>query len=262
MWNLFKGTLRQNFRNGGLWICWFFVLVLIPVQLGMISEDGILDAPASSVFGEWSSGLSILVPMALAWVVCRTCGWDLRDKTANYEILYGKKRSQVYFSRFLAALLLCFMTVLLSVIPFLFLIVRNGWGGSLSTENALQHFVLVFPVFFRLICFFTALSFVIGNDLAGFMLSWVLSFAAMMLYAVTTLAGNSLKLTWQLAPINLLTLMDFSNTAKGFYEGQDITIYKAEVTQAFCTETLLSGIGIGIFWLLLGYFIFRKKDLR
>lgn len=262
MWNLFKGTMRQNLRSAGLWVCWIIVLVMVPLQFGLIFGEGLPDSPASTVFGEWITGPASLLPMALAWVVCRICGWDLRDKTANYEILYGKKRSQVYFSRFLAALLFSLVTVLLSAVPFLLLIARNGWGGSLSAENALLHCGLMFPVLFRLICFFTALSFLVGNDIAAAFLGWMFSFAGMTLYLISTLADFSLRLTWQIASVNLLTLMDFSNKTKGFFEGQDITVYKAELTQAFCTETLLSGIGIGLLWLLLGYFIFRKKDLR
>ena len=75
---------------------------------------------------------------------------DFGDKTINYEILSGKTRTQVLFSRFLLALAIneSMMLIQLWVYPLTYA-VRFGWGINYSVRDALITTMLMIFYIFR-----------------------------------------------------------------------------------------------------------------
>ena len=75
---------------------------------------------------------------------------DFGDKTINYEILSGKTRTQVLFSRFLLALAIneSMMLIQLWVYPLTYA-VRFGWGINYSVRDALITTMLFIFYIFR-----------------------------------------------------------------------------------------------------------------
>lgn len=62
---------------------------------------------------------------------------DLVDKTINYEILSGRTRSQVFFSRFLTALAINEVMMLIQLWSYpLIYIARFGWGRNMAPSDA------------------------------------------------------------------------------------------------------------------------------
>lgn len=223
MLNILKAILRQTVRDKLLWGGAIYILGAVLIQI--IGDSSFLRETGSAAFCDLASFLTLLLPIAGGWVTARACGTDLRDKTANYEILFGKKRAAVYLGRFFAALIIMFaVTALVPVVYVGFLTIKNGWGGSFAFSNALLHLSMVFPFVFRMVCFYTAL-------------------------------------TWHTAVTDLMTLLDFSNTTGGFFDGEDITVVKAVLSGKTAIRMLCTSFGIGLCWLLGGYAFFRKHDI-
>lgn len=258
MTNIIKEMLRQTRRDKLLWLG----AVYIGAMLGaMFSDNGLTTDTGSSFFGFAMQTLYIMIPLILGTMAARICGADLRDKTANYELLFGKKRWEVYFGRFIASFIACFtvMTVIFAIVIIL-PTALNGWGESLTVRNAAAHLALVYPIMFRILCFFTAFTFLCRNDIIAFVVAIVGTLMCFVfVFAMSQLAD--IELTWHLALSDLMHLMDFSNTTQGFADGKDITVFKAPIETAAAVRSLLASFGIGSFWLFGGYMLYRKSDI-
>ncbi len=258
MLNILKAILRQTVRDKLLWGGAVYILGAVLIQI--IGDSSFLRETGSAAFCDLASFLTLLLPIAGGWVTARACGTDLRDKTANYEILFGKKRAAVYFGRFFAALIIMFaVTALVPAAYVGFLTIKNGWGGSFAFSNALLHLSMVFPFVFRMVCFYTALSFFAGNDILPMAISIIGTMA--LILASFLLSESGIALTWHTAVTDLMTLLDFSNTTGGFFDGKDITVVKAVLSGKTAIRMLCTSFGIGLCWLLGGYAFFRKHDI-
>lgn len=258
MTNIIKEMLRQTRRDKLLWLGAVYIVVMFA---GMFSDSGLFSDTGSGFFGFAMQSMSIMTPIILGTMAARICGADLRDKTANYELLFGKKRGEVYFGRFIAVLIAGFavMTVIFAVIIVLPTSL-NGWGASLTARNAAVHLALVYPIMFRLVCFFTAFTFLCRNDIIAFVAAVVGTLMMFVfIFAMAQLAD--IELTWHLAVSDLMQLMDFSNTTQGFVDGRDITVFKAPIETAAAVRSLIASFGIGSFWLFGGYMLYRKRDI-
>ncbi|SEK45660.1 ABC-type transport system involved in multi-copper enzyme maturation, permease component [Ruminococcus sp. YRD2003] len=258
MLNIIKEMLRQTRRDKLLWFGAVYIFIMFAT---VFTDNGLTSDTGSSFFGFAMQSVSIITPIILGTMAARICGADLRDKTANYELLFGKKRWEVYFGRFIASLIACFtvMTVIFAVIIAL-PTALNGWGESLSARNAAAHLALVYPIMFRILCFFTAFTFLCRNDIIAFVVA-VVGTGLMFVFVFAMLNLADIELTWHLALSDMVHIIDFSNTTQGFADGRDITVYKAPIETAAAVRSLLASFGIGSFWLFGGYMLFRKRDI-
>ena len=105
MWNTMKSVLRQTLHDTlGLIVSGVF-LVMLAVNIGDMYDYSFSGVTGSDLFGALLGRMmTFLLPVIVMSVTARVCGWDLEDHTANYEILFGKKRAHVFFGRFLPAL--------------------------------------------------------------------------------------------------------------------------------------------------------------
>ena len=258
MLNILKAILRQTVRDKLLWGGGIYILATVLIQI--IADSSLLRGTGSETFCSLGALLVILLPIAAGWVTARACGADLRDKTANYEVLFGKKRSAVYFGRFFAALIIMIaVTLLVPLVCVGCMTLKNGWGGSFAFSNMLLHLGMVFPILFRLVCFFTALSFVSGNDLVPMALAFVGTMA--LILASFLMEESGVALSWHTGVADLKMLLDFTNTTSGFLDGKEITVYKAALSGGTILRMLCTSFGIGLCWLFGGYACFRKRDI-
>jgi len=258
MTNIIKDMLKQTRRDKLLWLGAIYIGAMFAT---VFIDNGLFSDTGSSFFGFSMQSMSIMIPLILGSMAARICGADLRDKTANYELLFGKKRREVYFGRFIASFIACFtvMTLIFAVIIVLPTSL-NGWGASLSARNTAAHIALLYPIMFRILCFFTAFTFLCRNDIIAFVVAIVGTLMMFVfVFAMSQLAD--IELTWHLAVSDLMHLMDFSNTTQGFEGGKDITVFKAPIETAAAVRSLIASFGIGSFWLFGGYMLFRKSDI-
>lgn len=258
MLNIIKATLRQTRRDIFLKICAGYSLLMF--VLNLIGDDMDWKAHGSMIVGTFGMFLSFFVPIITGVMTGRACGSDLRDKTANYEILFGKKRYEVYFGRFFASLIFMFvLTALIPPVPVLFMTIKNGWGASLAVSEALTLYGMLFPIVFRMVCFYTALTFLTGNDVVTIILSLVGTMVIVV--SVSMLKELDYDVTWQTAMSDLMRLLDFSNEGSGFFEGKDITVFKLDLPVTLIVRMICTSVGIGAAWLFGGYAIYRRRDI-
>lgn len=258
MLNILKAILRQTVRDKLLWGGAIYILATILIQI--IADSSLLRGTGSETFCFLGALLVVILPIAAGWVTARACGADLRDKTANYEVLFGQKRSAVYFGRFFAALIIMIaVTLIVPLVCVGSMTLKNGWGGSFAFSNMLLHLGMIFPILFRLVCFFTALSFAAGNDLVPMALAFVGTMA--LILASFLMEESGVSLSWHTGVTDLKALLDFTNTTGGFFDGEEITVYKAALSGCTVLRMLCTSFGIGLCWLFGGYAIFRKRDI-
>ena len=268
MWNLLKATAAQSKHDKLLWLLAVLFCLLFPglmFLMDLVMDAGLFtNMTGSEAAGTWFGSAAFLMTIMAIVLTGRICGWDLRDKTANYEILFGHKRAAVYFSRFAAASAVCILcATVMMLLPPLLITAVMGWGGSMTFGTMMQHFLLALPVVLRIVCLFTMLTFLVENDIAVFAIGFFGNMGQMILIVLLEVSGSRVKLSWHTALTCLMrNVLDFSNTTGGMLDGKEITVYKAALTQSVVTETLLSAVGFGLLWLLLGYLIFRRRDLK
>ncbi len=258
MLNILKENLRQAVHDKLL--LGAGALLVIEGISTVAGDETLTAATGSEAVGGIGIFAGALLPIFIGVITGRICGTDLRDKTANYEILFGKKRSAVYLGRFFAALIVsCAVTLLVTLVPVCFMALRNGWGGSITAGNALLHLGMIFPFVFRLAAVYAALTFLAGNDLVPITVSFVGTLLVMIASFLLEDAGYAL--TWQTAASDLKTMLDFSNTTEGFLNGQDILVYKAFLSGGTVLRMLCTSFGIGLMWLAAGLAVYRKRDI-
>ena len=69
------------------------------------------------------------------------------------------------------------------------------------------------------------------------------------------------NVTWQTAMSDLMRLLDFSNEGSGFFEGEDIAVYKLDLPVSLIVRMICTSVGIGAAWLFGGYAIYRRRDI-
>ena len=259
MWNTLKAALWQAKRSEFLYIAVGYVILS---QVMFIIPEYSDSMTGSRLVGICVQSLMVFLPILIGWNTAVICGSDLGDKTVNYELLFGKKRSEVYFGRFLAAIIinLAFVAVYVPIFPLIGTVI-NGWGGSISVSDAMMHYAAIFPVVFRLICVYTAITFLAMNAAVPAAFSFIGTIICMLSSVMLQEFDAKVKLTWQLATTDLIRLLDFNNTTSGYFEGQDITVYKTALTGSIMLESLTASVLIGIAVLLLGFAVFRKRDV-
>ena len=118
MLNIIRSILRQ-IRKDKL-LSFFGVYLLLMVVISFVGEEIDWDVSGSDFSCNVAIFLQFGLPMTVGIITTRACGADLRDKTANYEVLLGKKRWEVYLGRFIPSLLVSLaLTAVIAAVPVL-----------------------------------------------------------------------------------------------------------------------------------------------
>ena len=150
MLNIIRSILRQ-IRKDKL-LSFFGVYLLLMVVITFVGEEIDWNVSGSDFSCNAAMFLQFGLPLTVGFLTTRACGADLRDKTANYEVLFGKKRWEVYLGRFIPSLLVSLaLTAVIAAVPVLFFTVKNGWGGSLPAKQALQIIGVLFTLLHALV---------------------------------------------------------------------------------------------------------------
>jgi len=245
-------TLRDNF------LIYSLIAGILPM-LSVFTEDNL---NGGLVVVTVSMGISVFIGMALVIIVPRISGWDYTDKTMNYELLAGHKRSDVFWGRALMSIVWGLGIAIIVVgLPLLIISLVLGWVDNLDLGNTVFRLVLlIFPTF-RLICELILITFLVKNCylamICGYMYVMFSTMADMFLIEL-----SDFKFTTQLSVPNAMRLLDFSNYSMGFVNGEDIYIYETAIDSGFVAETIIVSLIGGAVCLLIGYFVFKKSDVN
>ncbi len=265
MWNLMKAlnyqVKRDNFVFGILMLlCVPEILTFVAAYGGSYSLDELTGCAMMAIMAG-----GMLIQMGIAWfsviMVARIVGWDMNDKTINYEILAGHSRLRVYASRTLVSVL--WNTVIVTgVIAFLigFPTILNGWGDNMDRSDMMIRLVLlIFPII-QMECEMILLTFLLKNCYLAMVIGYVFSFVVnfgVIIYTET--AGNIPGCGFVLMTIG--KLMDFSNYKLKYIGGKDIPVYDMTIGTGLAAEVIGVSVILAVVCLVIGYRVFRKQDM-
>ncbi|MGN1136396.1 MAG: hypothetical protein ACI4SF_09280 [Oscillospiraceae bacterium] len=258
MQNLIKALNYQTRRDN---------VTIYAVIIGLLVSAMILmDNNASTMTGaSFAVSSGELLPMALSYMsvvmATRICGWDMTDKTINYEVLSGHHRRQIYFARVIVSLIWTMvMAVIITALPVLIFSVLNGWGPETDLKLMLIRYAMLLLPLFRLICGYILISFAVGNFSGSAVACFLLTEAELMGYTLLDELTN-IHLGAQLALSNMVRLLEL-NGRMGFVDGKDIYIYDAALSSELAVNTVGFSLTAGIIYLILGFVLFSKRDMR
>ncbi|MGN0605148.1 MAG: ABC transporter permease subunit [Oscillospiraceae bacterium] len=246
---------RDNFTIYGFLIGLLFMMIIFLDNSMMAEVNG----------GSFVAGIgeiqvfSIMVYTLI--ISTRICGWDYADKTINYEILSGHKRSDVYFSRVIAALAWAVIgSMVICILPVIAITLVKSWGYNMDFGGAVKRYALmIFPVL-RLVCEFIFITFAVKNFLGAAVCGFI-GFYLSEILALMIEEFMDYKLSYEFSGHNIVKLFKF-NSSMGYADGKDITVYSTEISQSFVTGTVVISLVIGTVLICLGYALFRKSDMK
>lgn len=259
MWNIMKAQNYQTKRDNVVIYAFLAALLFFFLVVDYSSFDELSGSLFFAGNGEVVQILCMIITLVL---VCRICGWDLADKTVNYEVLSGHKRAEVYFGRVVIGLLWSVVScMVLTAIPILVFSIIKGWGESLGFLTALtRYMLLIFPLF-RLACEITLLTFLMNNCYAAMIIGWVLMELPMMGSLILEEFFGT-HLTVHFATTNISALFRFDNYSTMEIGGEAVIVFKNTLEPSLVIGTIVVSLLVGGSCLAIGYLIFRKRDLR
>lgn len=264
MFNVMKAQRYQLLRSNLTYCIFLFAL-------GISAFICLISLPASIPFEQMTGSLwfvcmhgsyPMFLPMLTILFVIMICGSDLGDKTINYEVLTGTKRSGVYFGRVIMSEIMSVLCCLVTVgAPILFLTAVNGWGNAMTVSDVTLRIVsMIFPII-RLTAFFTFFAFLFKSEVAVGVTAFIALMIEMMLCSLEEIFDPSV-LASLLSVFSLTRIFKIENIGFDYIDGKDVQVVKDLLETSTAMNTVISGIVGTAVLLIIGYMIFRKRDMN
>ncbi|MGN1089997.1 MAG: hypothetical protein ACI4Q6_06305 [Huintestinicola sp.] len=258
MWNIVKALNYQTRRDN---VTIYSILVGIAMSATVFIDIDLSEMNG----GVFSIGFGEMIPISIMLLsvvlATRICAWDQSDKTINYEMLSGHERKSVFFSRVIVSLIWCMaLTAVLVAVPIIAVSLICGWGEVTELKGVLLRYVLLFFPIIRMICCFIFLSFLTGSFLAALISSYLITEAENMIYMVLN-ETTDIRLGCGLGISNMYELMNF-NSRMGFINGEDVYIYDSSLPSDVIVKTVIFSLAASAVYLIGGYILFRKRDMK
>lgn len=259
MWNIIKAQNYQA-RND-------LVIVVSLLFIGAMCLSPLIENPHTD-FSEFTgsffatnSNISFLLILILI-LSTRICGWDMSDKTINYEILSGHSRTAVFFGRIItSSVWAAACCAVLMFAPLAVCTLFNGWGHTVDFSGLLLRYLLAFLPILRINCEFALITFLVRNGGLSAILNYLLIDGLMIAEMIySTKDDRSLSILFGVS--NFMKLTDFSNYRYGFVDGKDVVIFDSSLEPTFIIGTIAASVLVAGACLLLGSVVFKKSDLK
>lgn len=257
MRNLMKAQLYQLKKSKRVIIIFFALLFFMQI-CPIISEWGVNQSLSGSEYiasegnGAYMAMIALVFSLLFAGYVC---GMDFIDRTANYEVMAGYRRYQIYFSKAVISLAGGLLgTVVLLFFPFVFLAGVIDWGDTIALSDVLLRCVFTLLPVLRVTCEFIFLSFIVKNAYIVFFVSYVLGVGGTGLitdYSVLLGTANIVGL-FQFPSFMTYTVVDL----KEYY------IYESALPMGDIIMTITASLVFGALFLYAGFVYYKKDDLR
>lgn len=223
----------------------------------MINVCGGVYAAYNGSNGTVMMGIGIM----LAILVSRICGWDMSDKTINYEVMSGHSRAKVYFSRVIVSVQWAVaLSFLLLAVPTAIVTLMNGWGKETDMGGIAARYLLMLLPVLRLTSLMVMLTFVAGSFAAGAVLGYIISEVGIMIPMILE-EFLDMKFSFELASANMTKLLTL-NSRLGYVDGRDMTVYDSAVSAELVLGTVLVSLAVSAVYIFIGYRVFMKRDMK
>lgn len=260
MWNIMKAQHYQTRISNATFYATIISIAVMCMALLDVSDFGIM---SGSMYMVMSIGVmpTCLVIFSLV-IVASVCGWDMNDKTINYELLSGHSRAQVYFGRILVAYMWAIIGgMVVTLGPVLLMTVIKGWGNNVLLSEAMKVYFLTFAVYIRWISELALITFLVKNSFAAGFLSYAI-------FGVTVILGSVLEemmdvsVGYLFSSTNMMAVADLSNSRNMIIDEKTVEVYSSAVSTGLQTNTVIASCLVAMCCIGLGYMTFRRRDMR
>ncbi len=199
----------------------------------------------------------LLMAMYVAVAVAMICGGDFPDKTANYELMSGHLRRDIYLGRAVVAYITAVAGwFIISFTPVIVMTAINGWGDDISVADmTFRALLMLFPLT-RMVCEFVMLTFLIKNP-------YVTMCGGYFFIMVSGMISETIP--------DGFAFMSFANLMKigtvdawvtyGLHDGGNFT-YDPYLPADVIAQTIIVSVIVGAAALYLGYIFFKNDDMN
>ncbi|MBR1823937.1 MAG: ABC transporter permease subunit [Ruminococcus sp.] len=264
MYNIIKAQMYQAFRENGTYYTFLGGLVMFGISmLSVFSDEPDWLATTGSKALSFGTATAVLIFVSLIFTA-RICGGDMDDKTINYEMLTGTSRGKVYGGRIIISIIFTLLIYLIfAVLPIVVFTVKNGWGYTIPKNEAILRLCLQFLPLLKLVCFYAFLTFVTMN-VGAVLLSGVVLFLieAIVDMVVTEVLEKSARVLYPFFSYDAIDATNHYNMTYGFIEGKDVPVLGSGISNTDIALIAIPAVVTGAAFLIVGYFIFRRKDMN
>lgn len=264
MWSVARAQLFQLKKDFITPLVFFGLLLLegatqfiaVLTMLGEHLQNPTMPEPTAGELFVIQLPMSLFSTVFAIAVTATFCCSDFADKTLNYELMTGHRRSDSFFARALLSLAFGIGgAALLEFAPVCVITPIYGWGENVVFRDAMLRGALVLLPVARLVCEFVVISFLVKRRFAVMALGFVIIMVENTLPLFTESRSSLLAGT----NINLLT---YVNAWSSFgLQGNIHVVYEAAIPARDVLLTVAASVGFGALFLFLGYVFFRHDDI-
>lgn len=258
MLNIIKSQLYSIVRDIYTYICGFYMLLMCVLTIIMTLEEMGNETVTGSLMFSCYCGNSIIFSLInLLIFTTRLSGWDFNDKTLNYEVLYGHKRSSVFWGRVLTAVTISMVTsVILTFAPVVAAYLMNGWGHIVPIREALIRSAILVLTMLKFSAILIFITVIVKNSWTAM----ILGFLTIMVEAIVSMFNSKFMTLLSVYVVSEITA--FENPKLDFIDGEDVMVFHDKLSSSFITQNILICSVMILASLLIGYLIFRKRDMN
>lgn len=243
--------LKNDLLLKGAFLCMMiFTILPIPVYL-LFSEEKISGGYFAVSLSAMNTYSVIFLILTAAYIV----GRDFGDRTGYHDVLYGYKREEVLWGRFLVMLVVTvFMSmVLLLELPFVATLIC-GWGEEITVSEFLfRCMIYIFPVI-RMCCEVTFLTVVCNELYQVYAIEFVLYILEMFF--------SDIKNPFVLVSSATSEIFKFESWTVSHIDGTVDVLYENTLRGDTIAMVILFSCTMSILYLLLAHFYFKSKDMN
>lgn len=257
MKNIIKAQLYQLKKERLLTIVFWGLFAVLLMDAFFGSGEGVT-LSGSETAAKVLQFHSIISSLFVFMVTGICCCSDFLDKTANYEIMSGHTRKEVYLGRVIPCIIIGTTGWLILICsPYILCTAVAGWGTKLAFGDFLLRVVLMILPIIRIICEFIMLSFIIRNPYIIMGIG----------YGVFVLGGLSEAFSqtgsYFLGITNLTLLSGFDTWLTfGMNNGAENYIYESALPVNDIVCTIIFSVIFSAASLFLGYHFFKTDDVN
>lgn len=256
MKNIMKAQLFQLKKERLCFIVLLLMLVFILYSAWFENYAMNGEVTGGEYFVEFVSVIVQLIQLPILMLVGQMCVGDFTDKTANFELMSGHKRWEVYLGRAIPCIAVTMLLSIVSIIvPVIFMTILAGWGIEVIFSHFLMRLALIMLVQLRVICMFVFFSFLVKNQYVVMGIAY-LYFALQLSGIFSETASPMLTIT----NLNLLYAMGGWYTY-GIEDSVNLT-YDLTLTAPEIAWTVIAALGVSAVALALGYVFFKNDDMN
>ena len=269
MKNVIRSQLYQLVLDKAIFLIILMWLIMDSVDIGSILYEISLSGKACSggkmLSSDWFRMSEVFIAVITSMIMTK----DYFDKTLYYEFMSGKSRSAIFMGRFIVALVISEVGMLLSMwcFPLVYTAVC-GWGEELAVSGAVQRTLICMLIAFRICAEFALFSVIFRRKALTYFMMVILELVPTIVteffygvyYEECEKWEPFMPLLNVFTIINIENVTDFEKIKNTDSAGN--TTYIASPLPANTEYIIAFAAGIGILAFVRALSVFSRKDME